>query len=78
MLYYRYNKKENNTKQPNRSNKMKFKKKTVYGNELFYPVDDNTKYFINNMIRQKTLTIFQIEHLKEIAKVEGFKIEIHN
>jgi len=57
---------------------MKFKKKTVYGNELFYPVDDNTKYFINNMIRQKTLTIFQIEHLKEIAKVEGFKIEIHN
>jgi len=47
--------------------------KTVYGNELIYPVDDNARRF-TELVKQKTLTR---KHL-EIIKALGFEVELIN
>lgn len=47
--------------------------KTVYGNELIYPVDNNARYF-TELVKAKTLTR---RHL-EIIKALGFEIELIN
>lgn len=47
--------------------------KTVYGNELTYPFDENAKRFAE-LIRQKT---FKPEHL-DIIKSLGFEVELVN
>lgn len=47
--------------------------RTVYGNELIYPVDNNARKFAE-LVNQKTLNS---KHL-EIIKALGFEIELSN
>lgn len=54
--------------------KLKFKIKTVYGNTLYYPIDDISKVIVNCIGGTKTLDTAKI---KELIRV-GIEIEFES